>query len=79
MHAKIHFKIGGFKRMPILTDISYDKYKDDKALLNLASVKEKHAVRFYEKYKHEIKNEDIVRIFEALCNVERQHIILTII
>ncbi len=77
-HAKIHFKIGGFKKMPILTNVSYDKYKDDKALLDLANTKEKHAVSFYEKYKNEIKNEVIIRVFEAVCNVERQHIILTI-
>lgn len=79
MHAKIHFKIGGFKKMPILTDISYDKYEDDSALLALANKKEKHAVSFYEKYKDEIKNEVIIRIFQAVCDVEKQHIILTII
>lgn len=79
MHAKIHFKIGGFKNMPILADVCYDKYKDDKALLVLANIKEKHAVSFYEKYKNKIKDEVIIRIFEAVCNVERQHIILTIV
>ncbi|WP_026882895.1 ferritin family protein [Clostridium akagii] len=79
MHAKIHFKIGGFKNMPRLTEVSYDKYKDDRSLLELANIKEKHAVSFYEKYKYEIKNDTVFRIFEALCNVERQHIILTII
>jgi len=79
IHAKIHSKIGGFNNMPILTDVTYDKYKDDKALLDLANTKEKHAVSFYEKYKTEVEDKVIIKIFEAVCDVERQHIILTIV
>jgi rubrerythrin/DNA-directed RNA polymerase subunit RPC12/RpoP len=77
MHAKIHFNIGGFEKMPTLVNVNYDKYDSDNALLELANAKEEHAVKFYEKYINEINNKDIVRIFGALCNVEKEHISLT--
>lgn len=76
-HAKIHKKLGDFKDMPILSKVSYSKYDSDEALLDLAQKKEEHAVAYYQKYKNEIKDEKLVKIFEALTEVEKEHIILT--
>jgi rubrerythrin/DNA-directed RNA polymerase subunit RPC12/RpoP len=78
MHAKIHLRIGGFKEMPTLVNMNYDKYDNDNALLALANKREEHAVKFYEKYRNEINDKVIIRIFEALSNVEKEHILLTI-
>lgn len=77
LHAKIHFRIGGFSEFPKLTEINYDKYNTDKALLEAAATREKHAVTYYDKYKGEIKDKTVTKIFEALCQVEKEHIILT--
>ncbi|AOZ77309.1 metal-iron-binding protein [Clostridium pasteurianum] len=78
-HAKIHFRIGGFNNFPKLTEIDYDKYKydTDKALLEAAEIREKHAVSYYDKYKHEVKDKTVVNIFNALSEVEKEHILLT--
>lgn len=76
-HAKIHFKIGGFSDFPKLAEINYDKYDTDKALLEAAKVREKHAVGYYDKYKHEIKDKTLINIFDALSEVEKEHILLT--
>lgn len=77
LHAKVHFKIGGFDEFPKLAEINYDKYDTDKALLEAAAAREKHAVTYYDKYKHEVNDETVINIFEALCDVEKEHIILT--
>lgn len=77
LHAKIHFRVGGFSKFPKLAEINYDKYDTDKALLEAAASRERHAVTYYDRYKHEIKDKTIVNIFEALCDVEKEHIILT--
>lgn len=76
-HAKVHYKLGKFKEMPKLVNVSYDKYNTDKALLQLARQKEEHAVRFYNSNKEKVTNKEIAKIFEALCNVEEEHIYLT--
>ena len=76
IHSKVHQRLGGFKKAPNLSKISYDKYNSDSALLGLAKQKEEHAVSYYEKYKNEIKDNNLLEIFEALADVEREHIIL---
>jgi rubrerythrin len=63
--------------MPALLKLDYSKYDSDKKLLELAKMREKHAVQYYEKYKHEVSDKIIAQVFEALANVEREHIILT--
>lgn len=75
-HSKIHQRLGGFTQTPNLNKISYDKYDSDNALLELAKQKEEHAVGYYEKYKNEVNDNNLFEIFEALADVERDHIIL---
>ena len=77
LHAKIHKALGKFTQIPALLKLDYSKYDSDKKLLELAKMREKHAVQYYEKYKHEVSDKIIVEVFEALANVEREHIILT--
>ena len=76
VHSKVHQKLGGFTKAPSLNKVNYDRYDSDKALLELAKQKEEHAVSFYEKYKNEVKDNKLFEIFEALADVEREHIIL---
>ena len=75
-HSKLHQRLGGFIKNPDLVKVSYEKYDSDSALLELAKKKEEHAVSYYEKYKHEVNNDALFEIFEALADVEREHIIL---
>ncbi|MDD3223567.1 MAG: ferritin family protein [Clostridium sp.] len=77
MHAKVHFKLGGFKKFPVLSKVSYEKYNSDAALLELANIKEKHAVNFYEKNECKINNEIVKKVFRALCDVEKGHVDIT--
>lgn len=77
MHARIHKKIAGIKKMPVLKDIDYSKYNTDEALLSAACQREKHAVEFYKKHEREIHEENIVKIFDVLSKVEEEHIELT--
>ena len=76
VHSKIHQRLGGFKKAPNLNKVNYDKYNSDNALLELAKQKEEHAVFFYEKYKNEVDDNNLFKIFEALADVEKEHIIL---
>jgi rubrerythrin len=75
-HSRIHQKLGGFVEAPNLNKVNYDKYDSDSALLELAKQKEEHAVGYYEKYKNEINNNNLFEVFEALADVEKEHIIL---
>lgn len=75
-HSKIHQRLGGFTKTPNLNKVNYDKYDNDNALLELAKQKEEHAVGYYEKYKNEVNDNNLFEIFEALADVEREHIIL---
>lgn len=76
VHSKIHQRLGGFAKVPELNKISYEKYNSDSALLALAKQKEEHAVSYYEKHAKEINNDILLEIFDALANVEKEHIIL---
>jgi rubrerythrin len=75
-HSRIHQKLGGFKKIPNLNKVNYDKYNSDNALLELAKQKEEHAISYYNKYKNEVNNDNLFKIFEALAEVEKEHIIL---
>jgi rubrerythrin len=77
MHARIHKKIAGIKEMPVLKELDYSKYNTDKALLDLACKREKHAVNFYKKYGKEINEENVANIFNILSQVEKKHVELT--
>lgn len=76
IHSKVHQRLGGFANAPNLSKISYERYDSDNALLGLAKQKEEHAVSYYEKYKNEVNNMNLIKIFEALADVEKDHIIL---
>lgn len=76
IHSKVHQRLGGFIESPNLSKITYDKYNSDSALLALARQKEEHAVSYYEKYKNEINDNNLLEVFEALADVEKEHIIL---
>lgn len=73
-HARVHMRIGGFTKTPNLRNISYDKYDNDNALLQLAMKKEEHAISYYERYKNKIEDVNLIRVFEALIEVEKDHI-----
>ena len=75
-HSKVHQRLGGFTKAPELNKVSYDNYNSDSALLKLAKQQEEHAISYYEKYKNEVNDNNLVAIFEALAIVEREHIIL---
>lgn len=75
-HSKLHQRLGGFMKTPNLNKVNYSKYNTDSSLLELAKQKEEHAVSYYEKYKNELNNENLFKIFEALADVEREHIVL---
>ncbi len=75
-HSKIHQRLGGFMKAPNLSKVNYDKYNSDNALLELARQKEEHAVYYYEKYKNQVNDDNLFKIFEALADVEKEHIIL---
>lgn len=74
MHAMIHYNLGGFNELPKLTDINYDKYKNDNLLIEQALLREKHAVQFYNKYIPSIENKAVREILIALREVEKAHI-----
>lgn len=77
MHSRIHMKLGGFKAAPVLREINYEKYDSDGLLLEMANKREIHAVEFYSRYINEVNDANIRYVFNALINVEKEHIILT--
>lgn len=78
MHANIHRRLIGSTELPKLADISYEKYDNDIKLLELAKKREEHAVAYYDKYFLQIENLRIKKIFSALKEVEKEHIIIVI-
>ncbi|MDF2880841.1 MAG: metal-iron-binding protein [Clostridiaceae bacterium] len=77
MHSRIHMKLGGFKITPVLKEMNYEKYNSDALLMEMASKRELHAVEFYSRYINKINDVNIQYVFNALLNVEKEHIILT--
>jgi hypothetical protein len=76
-HARVHKNLAGIKEDPKLSKLDYSKYNTDAALLELAAKRELHAVEYYKKYKSSINNKVIGSIFDALAEVETEHIELT--
>lgn len=74
MHANIHFKLGKFDKMPILSNINYHRYKGDTILIEQAILREKHAVAYYNKYLPFVEEEFIREILIALRDIEQGHI-----
>ncbi|MEK6264232.1 MAG: metal-iron-binding protein [Clostridium sp.] len=74
MHAIVHMKLGGFKELPKLVNIDYNKHKTDKSLMNLAEDREIHAKKFYEKNTKKIIDTIVKNVFIALSEVEKDHI-----
>lgn len=77
-HSKIHMRLGGFKEQPVLRNMNYNSYDTDEKLLKAASMREKHAVSYYEKYSEKINNKVISKVFKILRDVEKIHIQLTL-
>ncbi|GAA0179202.1 ferritin family protein [Clostridium sediminicola] len=77
MHARIHQKLGGFDKLPVLKKIDYEKYNDESILLEQANIRERHAVEFYNKNILKINSSNIKLIFKALSQVEADHIAIT--
>ncbi len=73
-HAKVHMRLAGITEIPNLSKVDYNKYDSDNALLELAKQREEHAISYYEKYVKEIENVSLIRVFEALIEVEKDHI-----
>lgn len=78
MHARVHKAIGGFKELPTLREMDYSKYEDDLILMDLANKREKHAVEYYNKYFDDVCSTKIKEVFNALADVEKEHIDLTL-
>lgn len=73
-HAMVHKNLAGIKEMPKLTKINYDKYDNDNILLEITEKREKHAVNYYNKYSKNVNSKTLHIVFEALKNVEIDHI-----
>lgn len=77
VHAKIHQKMAGFQELPKLTKLDYSKYKGDggdRDLLEMARKREMHAVEYYNKYRRDVNDENVAKIFKALSEVEKDHV-----
>lgn len=77
MHAKVHQKLGGFRELPKLHKPDYTKYNKDKMLLEQANKREKHAVTFYKRYYDRVNSDNIRKVFNALSEVEKEHVFMT--
>lgn len=78
MHAKIHQKLAGYKKLPTISKLDYSKYNgNDDILFEMAEKREIHAVQYYKKYGNVVKDEQINKIFKALSQVEQDHIVIT--
>lgn len=77
MHARIHQRLGGFDKLPVLQKIDYSRLKSDTELLQLAQKREEHAVAYYSKYIVQVSDNRIKTVFSALSEVEKEHIELT--
>jgi rubrerythrin len=73
-HAVIHKKAGGFEKIPTLTEIDYSRLNCDELLVKEAINRERHAVAYYEKYLHKIRDVKLKEVLLALSEVEREHI-----
>ena len=69
-------RIWRFNELPKLRQIDYTKLNSDELLMSEANRREKHAIEFYERYYDQVPKAYKI-IFEALTNVEKEHIIMT--
>jgi rubrerythrin len=76
VHARIHMKLGGFKEMPKLANISYERYAEDAKLIEQAKLREKHAIEFYDKYIRVIEDALLREVLQVLREVEEEHMTL---
>lgn len=75
-HAHVHRKLGRFKELPKLAQLDYSRLKDDSMILQEAKKREEHAIRYYNKYYNSVCNDEIRNFFEALIEVEKEHMII---
>jgi rubrerythrin len=76
VHARIHMRLGGFKQMPKLADINYDKYAGDRKLIEQAKLREKHAIEYYDKYIDNFHDAALKEVVQVLREVEQEHMTL---
>lgn len=77
MHARVHMRLGGFKELPSLRKPDYTRHNTDELLLQEAYKREHHAISFYKRNSSIVCSEIIKEVFNALSEVEKQHMILT--
>lgn len=77
MHARVHQKLGGFEKLPVLQKIDYSKLNSDSILIESARKREEHAIAYYSKYINDLCDDRIKTVFNALSAVEKEHIDLT--
>ncbi|MFA9397540.1 MAG: ferritin family protein [Clostridiaceae bacterium] len=77
-HANIHRKLVDLDILPKLSKPDYKKYNTDVLLIEQANIRERHAVKFYEKNTKNIKSSKLNIILKELANVEDEHVKLTL-
>lgn len=77
MHARIHKRLGGFKKLPKLHKPDYARYNTDDLLLEQAHKREEHAILFYKTKGVRVNSNTVKEVFKALCDVEKQHMVIT--
>ncbi|WP_053956002.1 ferritin family protein [Inediibacterium massiliense] len=77
MHARVHQRLGGFEKLPILHKPDYTRHGTDELLLEEANKREEHAIAFYERNSYKVSSVTIKTIFKALSDVEKQHEMIT--
>lgn len=77
MHARVHKRLGGFKEMPKLIKPDYTRHNSDELLIEQAHKREEHAIAFYKRFKNDVSNKIILKVFKALSDVEKDHMTIT--
>jgi rubrerythrin len=77
MHARIHKRLGAFEKLPKLHRPDYTRHNTDDLLLREANKREKHAISFYTRNYVNVSCQIIKEIFNALSDVEKQHVVIT--
>lgn len=78
MHAKVHKSLGNFPQLPKLHKPDYLRLDSDVLLLGEATKREQHAIAFYRKKSALITNPIILKVFDALSQVEKQHEVIAL-
>ena len=77
MHARIHKRLGGFEKLPKLSRPDYTRHNTDNLLLEEANKREQHAISFYARNYANVSSHIIKEVFNALSDVEKQHVSIT--